>query len=197
MLGDWLSAAFLCGVSSRTSPSLGRRPLVGFACRWLCSSLDCCWLCSSACCWLCSSACCWLCSSRFISSSLYISVFFSLSSCPCCFTSFFSSFHRRLFWLSFFSESPRGKFRLRGSPSIHRESSLQQRVLMFLRSGLRGSLYLLLVGVLQCHCVMLWTVSPFIMKAYIAASCHCVVVWFARHCRAYRSSCLFLSSGSN
>ena len=38
------------------------------------------------------------------------------------------------------------------------------------RSGLRGSLLLLLVGVLQCHCVMVWTVSTFLMKAYIAAS---------------------------
>ena len=59
------------------------------------------------------------------------------------------------------------------------EGSLQQRVLLlFLRSGLRESLLLLLVGVLQCHCVILWTVSPFIMKAFIAASCHCVVVGF-------------------
>ena len=52
-----------------------------------------------------------------------------------------------------------------------------------MRSGLRGSLYLLLVGVLQCHCVMLWTVSTFVMKAFIAASCHCVVFFqFFRHC---------------
>ena len=55
-------------------------------------------------------------------------------------------------------------------------------------SGLRSSLLLLLC-----------TVSTFIMKAYIAASCLGVVLWFVqhrfRHCRAYRSSCLFLSSG--
>ena len=95
MLGDWLAAAFPCGVSPRTSPCLGR-PLVCFACRWLCSSLDCCWLCSCfACCWLCSSACCWLCSSRFFSSSLQIFMFFSLSLCPCCFTFLFSFFSPR------------------------------------------------------------------------------------------------------
>ena len=44
MLGDWLGAAFLCGVSPRTSPCLVRRPLVCFACRWHCSFLACCWL---------------------------------------------------------------------------------------------------------------------------------------------------------
>ena len=56
-----LAAAFFCTVLPRTSPCLGRTPLVCFACcwRWLCSSA-CCWLCSSACRWrwLCSSACC-------------------------------------------------------------------------------------------------------------------------------------------
>ena len=38
------------------------------------------------------------------------------------------------------------------------KGSLQQRVLLlFLTSGLRESLLLLLVGVLQCHCVILWS----------------------------------------
>ena len=41
-----------------------RSPFVRFACRWLCSSL--------ACCWLCSCACCWLCSSRFFSTLLQV-----------------------------------------------------------------------------------------------------------------------------
>ena len=36
----------LC-TSPRTSPYLGRSPLVCFACRWLCYSLSCCWPCSS------------------------------------------------------------------------------------------------------------------------------------------------------
>ena len=49
------------------------------------------------------------------------------------------------------------------------------------RSGLRGSLYLLLVGVLQYHCVILWAVSTFTTKAFIAASCHGVVLWVVRH----------------
>ena len=50
----------------RTSPCLGRSPLVRFACCRPCSSLACRWLCSClACRWLCSSACRWLCSSRF------------------------------------------------------------------------------------------------------------------------------------
>ena len=125
MLGDWLAAAFLCGVSPRTSPCLGRRPLICFACRWLCSSLACCWLLSC-------SASSWLFPSRFFSSSLEIFVFFSLSSYPCCFTSFFSSFHHWLVGGSFSwslttgsfgcassSESLCGRLRLRGSPSIH------------------------------------------------------------------------------
>ena len=42
----------LCCGSPRTSPCLGRNPLIRLACRWLCSS-----------------ASCWLCSSRFFSSS--------------------------------------------------------------------------------------------------------------------------------
>ena len=91
---DWLAhAALPCAVlllvvycaSPRTSPCLGRSPLVALpavgyallACRWHCSSTcfwlcssTCFWLCSSACCWLCSSACCWLCSSQFFSSFL-------------------------------------------------------------------------------------------------------------------------------
>ena len=52
------------------------------------------------------------------------------------------------------------------------------------RSGLRGSLYLLL-GVLQYHCVMLWAVSTFITKAFIAGSCHGVVLWVVRHRRVF------------
>ena len=40
-----------------------------------------------------------------------------------------------------------------------REGSLQQRVLLSVWYGLRGSLYLLLVGVLQHHCVILWAMS--------------------------------------
>ena len=63
------------------------------------------------------------------------------------------------------------------------EGSLQLRVLLFLRSGLRESLLLLLVGVLQYHCVILWAVSTFILKAFIAASCHGVVLWFFQHRR--------------
>ena len=63
MLRDCLGCSFpLTCASPRTSPCLGRSPLVCFACRWLCSSL--------ACCCLCSSACCWLCPSRFFSSFL-------------------------------------------------------------------------------------------------------------------------------
>ena len=64
-----------------------------------------------------------------------------------------------------------------------REGSLQQRVLLFLRSGLRGSLYLLLVGVPQYHCVVLWAVSTFTTKAFMAASCHGVVLRFVQHRR--------------
>ena len=61
---DGCSFLLYC-VSPRTSPSLGRRPLVCFVC-------------------------CWLCSCRFFSSFLQIFVFLSLSSYSCCFTSFFS-----------------------------------------------------------------------------------------------------------
>ena len=43
-------------------------------------------------------------------------------------------------------------------------------MLLLLRSGLRESLLLLLVGVLQCHCAMFWTVSTFRMEAYTAPS---------------------------
>ena len=46
MLWDWLAAPFLCSVSPRTSPCVGRSPLVRFACCWLCSCLACRWLCS-------------------------------------------------------------------------------------------------------------------------------------------------------
>ena len=105
-------------VSHRTSPCLGRSPLVCFACGWLCSS---------ACCWHCSSACCWLCSSRFFS---------SYSRCPRTrvANSFLSPQDRWLWfclgfsplalWLWFrlilsFSESICGKLRLRTPlPSI-------------------------------------------------------------------------------
>ena len=49
-----------------------------------------------------------------------------------------------------------------------------------MRSGLRGSLYLLLVGGLQHHRVVLWAVSTLITKAFIEASCHGVVLWFVQ-----------------
>ena len=44
---------------------------------------------------------------------------------------------------------------------------------------------LLLVGVRQYHCVILWAVSTFITKAFIAASCHGVVLWVVRHRRVF------------
>ena len=54
-------------------------PAVGFA------LLACCWLCSSACCWLCSCiACSWLCSFSSFDHVSRSSMYFSLSSCPCC-----------------------------------------------------------------------------------------------------------------
>ena len=62
-----------------------------------------------------------------------------------------------------------------------RESCSQQRVLLSVRSGLRGSLHLLLVGGLQYHCAVLWAVSTLETKAFIAASCHGVVYWVVRH----------------
>ena len=115
----------------------------------------------SACRWLCSSlACHWLCSSRFFSSSLQIFVFFSLSSYACCFTSFFSpqayvgcgsvcdSLSPLALWLWF-----RLCFFFRVT------KWLVTTCYLFLVSGLRESSLLLLVGVLQCHCVMLWIVS--------------------------------------
>ena len=105
--------------------------------------------------------------------------------------------------LAVVSESLCGSLRLRGSflastcttiwlhptwwfvvgPLEPLESSSQQRVMLSVRSGLRGSLYLLLVGVLQDHCVVLWAVSTLITKAVMAASCHGVVFWFVQHCR--------------
>ena len=63
--------------------------------------------------------------------------------------------------------------------------SLQQRVLLSVRSGLRGSLHLLLVGGLQYHCVVLWALSTLIRNAFIAASCHGVVLWFVQHRRVF------------
>ena len=101
--------------SPRTSPCLGRSPLVGLACCWLCSCLACCWPRSSACCWLCFSACCWLCSSRLFPSFLPFSTlsaalrahrrfkFFSLSSYPCCSFIFFSPLARLLWFCLGFS----------------------------------------------------------------------------------------------
>ena len=42
---DWLAAAFLCTVLLLVLRLVSvRSPLVRFACRWLCSSLACCWL---------------------------------------------------------------------------------------------------------------------------------------------------------
>ena len=116
----WISTSVGCSfllycASPRTSPCLGRSPLVCFACRWLCSS---------ACCWLCSSASC--------SSSLqFCLLFFSLSSYSCCFTSFLSPQARWLWFrvsdshhllfgcgsvCAFSSESLCGRLRLRGCP---------------------------------------------------------------------------------
>ena len=54
----------------------------------------------------------------------------------------------------------------------------------FVRCGLKGSLYLPL-GVLQYHCLLLWAVSTFTTKAFIAASCHGVVLWVIRHRRVF------------
>ena len=87
---------------------LRRRPLVCSACRWLCSS-----------------ACCWLCSSRFFSSLLQIFVFFSLSSYPCCFTSFFSSFHH---WLVGCGPVPDSHHLLLGCGSVSSSESLCGRL---------------------------------------------------------------------
>ena len=115
----------LCCASPRTSPCLGRSHLVCFAC-------------------------CWLCSSRFFSSSLQIFVFFSLSSVLLLLyfvlltTGSLAVVPSVLLFQSHFGE---------GYDSVVRfdpwEGSLQQRVLLCVRSGLRGSLYLLLVGVPQ------------------------------------------------
>ena len=46
-----------------------------------------------------------------------------------------------------------------------------------------GSLCLLLVGVRQYHCVILWAVSTLMAMAFIAAFCHGVVLWFFQHRR--------------
>ena len=66
-----------------------------------------------------------------------------------------------------------------------RSCSLQQRVLLTVRTGLRGSLPLLSVGGVQHHsnttCMLLWAASTSITKAYIAASCHGVVCRFVQH----------------
>ena len=61
---------------------------------------------------------------------------------------------------------------------------LQQRVLLTVRTGLRGSLPLRSIGGFQHHSyttVILWAVSTFKTKAYIAASCHGVVRRFVQH----------------
>ena len=89
-------------------------------------------------------------------------------------------------------EPPNSPFDLFSDP---REGSLQQRVLLCVRSGLGESLLLLLVGVLQCHCVMLWTVSTFINEGVHHGLLSLRGYLLVRHCWAYRSSCLFLSSG--
>ena len=78
-----------------------------------------------------------------------------------------------------------------------REGSLQQRVLLckvwserfFVPAARRCSLIPL------CHtlsCVHLHNES-----FHRAASCHCVVFWFVRHCWTYRSSCLRLALTEN
>ena len=65
-------------------------------------------------------------------------------------------------------------------PSIHGKV-VYNNVFCFCEVCLRGSLYLLLVDVLQNHCVILWAVSTtLITEAFIAASCHGVVT-FARY----------------
>ena len=131
----------------------------------------------------------------------------SRSSCSCCcprtLVALLLSCRHRLVGCGFICDSSSESLFVVGYDSVARlwldprEGSLQQRVLLlFLESVLRESLLRLLVVVLQCHCVMFWTASTFIMKVYIAASCHGVVFWFVRHCWAYRSSCLSLSSGS-
>ena len=165
--------------SPRTSPCLGRSPLVCLACGWLCSCLAC---------WLCSSACCWLCSSRFffvispllddlalLCERIVASMYFSLSSYPCCFTSFFLSPLTLWLWfclgfsplaplqwlcLGFSPETLCGRLHLPGclactsnTTTQHcasrdrwlaagarapRSCSSQQRVLLTVRTGLRG-----------------------------------------------------------
>ena len=65
-----------------------------------------------------------------------------------------------------------------------RSCRLQQRVLLTVRTGLRGSLPLRSIGGFQHHSyttVILWAVSTFKTKAYIAASCHGVVRRFVQH----------------
>ena len=50
----------------------------------------------------------------------------------------------------------------------------------FTPSGLEDSLPLRFVGGLQHRCV-LWAVSTFSVRVFIAASCHGVVLWFVQH----------------
>ena len=69
---------------------------------------------------------------------------------------------------------PTTRRRLRTTPSLA-SALFIPRIWLYVRSGLTSSLYLLLVGVRQCHCVMLWTVSTFTVKAYIAPL---VTAWF-------------------
>ena len=64
--------------------------------------------------------------------------------------------------------------------------SLQQRGLLFVRSGftpsgLGDSLPLRCVGGLRNHCVILWAVSTFSVRVFIAASGHGVLLWFVQH----------------
>ena len=50
-------------------------------------------------------------------------------------------------------------------------------------SGLGDSLPLRFVGGLLHHCVILWAVSAFLVRVFIAASGHGVVLWFVQHRR--------------
>ena len=158
-------------------------PVVG------CALLACRWLCSSACCWLCSFGSFHhspdlRCSSRAVLVPLLI--YFILLATSSVAVGSVSDSHHWLFGCGSVcassSESLCGSLRLRGSfwllPTPQRsiaplrgrwfavnapdprENSLQQRVLLSVRSGLKSALFMLLAGGLQYHCVMLWAVPP-------------------------------------
>ena len=69
---------------------------------------------------------------------------------------------------------------------VRQRRSSQQRGLLFVASGftpsgLGDSLPLRFVGGLQHHCVILWAVSTFSVRVFIAASGHGVVLWSIQH----------------